>query len=590
MKTADARRLAVVLGLLVSGAALAGPHYVASRDWGNFIWVSQYLDAGQSYTFETNNLTGSAPDTVLHVLRDRGGWSQVAANDDCPGGSLRSCVTFTAPDSGYYYIWVHPYSDGKGGTASLYRNGTLLLTNNPFGGVPMPMTWTAYDTFRVAGTTPAGNDYMLFLLRSTTDYLTHDDDSGPKYYPALAAATSQNTGSERVVVGRYPGSTGPALFVHDVQLYWASATNTNDNDRDGLSNGLEQLIGLSANNKDTDGDTVPDGLELLGNDGFSFSEWGTPALRDLYVEIDWMEHPTNPYLTRKPYPELVADAAAVFTQDSDSSIRLHAFIDGALPWSEVVCFDGCSGGTDFYSLKQSSFSTYNPERRPYFHYAVWGYRHTNNTNCSSGLAELLGNDIIISLACWSDPTSAEQRGTFIHELGHNLSLSHNGNDVTNQYSNVHNSVMNYRYQFSGVAGTGRHTYSFGTNACAACESSPKAACADCRNGTFGCGWFGCGSCDCDVNEWGTLVLDDTLDPDYSDGASPQQVLLASTSSKKDKGAQTRPAVRVPHEEPPAAVLRERARTHKARLAAKGLQEGRDFRVSADGTRLYTTCP
>ena len=72
-----------LLVLLSPVAALAGPHYVASRDWGSFIWLSTYLDAGQSYTFETRDLAGTAPDTVLHVLRDRNGWSQVR---------LRSCI------------------------------------------------------------------------------------------------------------------------------------------------------------------------------------------------------------------------------------------------------------------------------------------------------------------------------------------------------------------------------------------------------------------------------------------------------------------------------------------------------------------
>lgn len=579
MKTAVAGRLAVVLALLMSGSALAGQHYVPSKDWGNFLWLSQYLEAGKSYTFETTGLAGSAPDSVLHVLRDRNGWSQVAANDDCPGGGVRSCVTFTAPDTGYYIIWVHAYADGRGGTANLVRNGTVLLTNQPFGGGTVPMTWSSGDTFRVAGTTPAPNDYMLFLLRTTTEYLAHDDDSGPRYYPWLSAANSQTAGSERVVVGRYPGSTGPALFVHDELVYWTPYVN-NDIDRDGLSNGLEKLLGLNPERSDTDGDAVPDKLELLGNDGFSFSEWGVPALRDLYVEVDWMEHPTNPFLTRKPYAELVADTASVFTQDSDSGIRLHAFIDGPLPWSEVVCFDGCAGGTNFYDLKRDYFSSTSPERRPYFHYVVWGYRHTSNTTCSSGLAELLGNDAIISLGCWSSPTSAEQRGTFIHELGHNLALSHNGNDVVNQYSTVHNSVMNYRYQFSGVTGTGRHTYSFGTNACAACSSSPKAACADCRNGVGGCGWFGCDTCDCDVNEWGTLALDFSNDGDASDGAP----------APDDKGGPRKALARVPHAEPPAFLRREEVRTRKARLDARGLQEGRDYLVSADGMSLYTSCP
>ncbi|XXF77399.1 pre-peptidase C-terminal domain-containing protein [Myxococcaceae bacterium GXIMD 01537] len=590
MKTADARRWTLVLGLLASGMAMAVPHYVPSRDWGNFIWVGQQLDAGVQYTFETHGLTGSAPDTVLHVLRDRGGWSQVTANDDCAaGGGLRSCVTFTAPDTGYYYLWVRAYADGKGGTTNLSRNGTLLLSAQPFGGVAMPMTWGLNDTFRVAGTTPAPNDYMLFLLRSTTDYIAHDDDTGPRYYPAMAAGSNQNLGSERVVVGRYPGSTGPALFVHDEPLFW-TPYGTNDLDQDGLSNALEKLIGLSADKADSDGDTVPDKWELLGNDGFSFSEWGVPGLRDLYVEIDWMEHPTNPYLTRKPYPELVADATNIFTQDSDSSIRLHAFIDGPLPWSEVVCFDNCAGGASFYDLKRDYFSSFNPERRPYFHYAVWGYRHTSNTTCSSGLAELLGNDLIISMACWSSPSQAEQRGTFIHELGHNLALSHNGNDVSNQYSSVHNSVMNYRYQFSGVPSTGRHTYSFGTNSCAACESSPKAACSTCRSGVLGCGWFGCGSCDCDVNEWATLAFDFSSDSDASDGAPAGRSPRAESFEPDDKGGPRKARARMPYVEAPSARLQAEVVARKARLGARGLVEGRDFLVSSDETRLYTSCP
>lgn len=589
MRTVNARGLAVVLGLLLSSGALAGPHYVASKDWGNFIWLSQYLEAGKPYTFETTGLVGGAPDSVLHVLRDRNGWSQVAANDDCPGGGLRSCVTLTAPDSGYYIIWVRAYADGRGGTANLVRNGTVLLANQPFGGGTISMTWSAQDTFRVAGTTPAPNDYLLFLLRSTTDYLTHDDDSGPRYYPWLTASSSQTSGSERVVVGRYPGSTGPALFVHDDFVYWTPYVN-NDIDRDGLSNGLEKLLWLNPERTDSDGDTVPDKLELLGNDGFSFSEWGVPGLRDLYVEVDWMEHPTDATLTRKPYPELVGDATNVFTQDSDSSIRLHAFIDSPLPWSEVVCFGACAGGANFDDLKRDHFSTANPERRPYFHYVVWGYRHTSASTCSSGLAEPIGNDAIISLACWANPSAAEQRGTFIHELGHNLSLSHNGNDTTNQYSAVHNSVMNYRYQFAGVTGTGRHTYSFGTNACAACSTSPKLKCAECRAGVFGCGGSGCDTCDCDVNEWGTLKLNFHDGDHGGDGAPPEGTRLASTFAPDDKGGPRKAVARVPYERPPATVLREQVRTRRAWLEARGQREGRDYRVTADGTRLYTICP
>lgn len=571
------------LALLAPAVALAVPHHVAPRDWGSFIWLSTWLDAGQSYTFETRDLAGTSPDTVLHVLRDRNGWSQVAVNDDC-AGSTRSCVTFTAPDSGYYRVWVRAYSEVRGGTASVYRNGTQLLASQPFGGVALAYSWNARDTFRATSTTPGGGDHLVFLLRSNTEYLQHDDDAGPKYYPLVTAASTQNQGGQRVVVGRYPGSSGQARFTHDDEL-WSTVFDDNDGDEDGVSDALEPLVGLNPEAVDSDGDAVPDPLELFGNDGFSFSEWGSPTARDLYVEVDWMQHPSNPYLTRQPYPALVADAAAVFAQDSGGSVRLHAFVDSAVPWYEVVCYGSCGGGVDFYTLKRDWFSSANPERRPYFHYALWAYRHTSNTTCSSGKAELLGNDLIISLGCWANPSVYEQRGTFIHELGHNLALSHNGNEVANQYSVVHDSVMNYRYQFSGVSNSGWHSYSFGDNACAACGTSPKSECISCRNGFMGCGFPGCGTCDCDLNEWGTLALDFTDDGDASDGAA-----LLARYAPDDKGGPARFVPRVPHEERPAAVRREAVRHKRERLLARGQVEGRDFHVSADGTLLYAECP
>ncbi|WP_426735421.1 hypothetical protein [Myxococcus faecalis] len=574
--------------LLAPMLAWAGPHYVAPRDWGSFIWLSTWLEAGQSYTFETRELSGSAPDTVLHVLRDRNGWSQVAVSDDCLGGT-RSCVTFVAPDTGYYRVWVRAYADGRGGTASVYRNNERILTNQPFGGVPVLFAWNAKDTFRASAATPGGGDHLLFLLRSNTEYLQHDDDSGPKHYPLITAASTQNVGTQRVVVGRFPGSTGTASLIHDEEL-WSTIFDDNDDDEDGLSDALEPLLGLQADEEDSDGDGIPDTLEVFGNDGFSFSEWGSPTKRDIFVEVDWMRHPTNPYLTRQPYAGLVADAAAVFAQDSGGSVRLHAFIDNPLPWSEVVCYGSCTGGVDFYSLKGSHFSSTNPERRPYFHYAMWAYRHTSLSTCSSGKAEMLGNDLIISMGCFSSPSIQEQRGTFIHELGHNLDLDHNGNDVGGQYSVVHDSVMNYRYQFTGVSHSGWHSYSFGDNGCATCGSSPKYECVSCRDGFLGCSFPGCGSCDCDVGEWGSLEVDFTDDGDADDGAERDvKRSLLTRYAPDDKGGPARFQPRVPHEERSVSRRREDVRRKRERLLARGRVEGRDFHVSEDGTLLYAEC-
>ena len=84
--------------VLKRAAEASAPRYDGPKETTRFIYYADYLTAGQSYTYEAKDLTGTTPDTVLHVLRQNadGTYTQVAANDDCPGVGLSSCVTFTA--------------------------------------------------------------------------------------------------------------------------------------------------------------------------------------------------------------------------------------------------------------------------------------------------------------------------------------------------------------------------------------------------------------------------------------------------------------------------------------------------------------
>lgn len=73
-----------------------------------------------------------------------------------------------------------------------------------------------------------------------------------------------------------------------------------------------------------------------------------------------------------------------------------------------------------------------------YHYGLWinYYGPASQTTCpsaglSSGLAETLGNDFVVSLGCGFKPwgtveNDEQQAGTFMHELGHNLNLAHGG--------------------------------------------------------------------------------------------------------------------------------------------------------------------
>src|SRR5688572_16781365 len=78
-----------------------------------------YLLPNTPYTIETRALSAGG-DTVLHVLIDDGRGQQLAANDDCPGGGLRSCVSVAAtPSWRLVAILVRSYSRGSIGSGEL---------------------------------------------------------------------------------------------------------------------------------------------------------------------------------------------------------------------------------------------------------------------------------------------------------------------------------------------------------------------------------------------------------------------------------------------------------------------------------------
>ena len=76
----------------------------------------------------------------------------------------------------------------------------------------------------------------------------------------------------------------------------------------------------------------------------------------------------------------------------------------------------------------------------------------------SGMAELPGNDFIVSLGHWANdqnhPSNLFQiGGTFMHELGHNFGLRHGGDADGPNYKPNYLSVMNYNFQMGGIAST-----------------------------------------------------------------------------------------------------------------------------------------
>ena len=88
-----------------------------------------------------------------------------------------------------------------------------------------------------------------------------------------------------------------------------------------------------------------------------------------------------------------------------------------------------------------------------WHYCLLGHQYANNgvSTTSSGLAEIGGDECMVTLGGWTGQTGLpfHRSGTFMHEFGHNLTLRHGGFENSN-YKPNYVSVMNYHYQVSGV--------------------------------------------------------------------------------------------------------------------------------------------
>jgi hypothetical protein len=213
--------------------------------------------------------------------------------------------------------------------------------------------------------------------------------------------------------------------------------------------------------QDTDGDGLLDTWESNGFTDMDGSFVNLPAMgadpnkKDLFIEIDWMTAADH---SHKPKQSAIDKIVAAFAA-APTPIALHidvgqggAFTGGnSIPETSPTAFK-----SDFLTIKNSNFSN---NRRHIFHYSLWAHAQPNTT--SSGVADLPGGDYMVTLGLWRHTNLAddqvgtveEQAGTLMHELGHNLSLKHGGNDHVPNFKPNFESIMNYMFQTSGLQNT-----------------------------------------------------------------------------------------------------------------------------------------
>lgn len=251
-----------------------------------------------------------------------------------------------------------------------------------------------------------------------------------------------------------------------------------DDDGDRLMNCEEASIGTSPTNADTDGDGLRDGDEVLGTEnGLNLRAMGVnPRRKDILIEHDWADDATNCAAhTHKPPIEVLNQLTQVFANAPVSNPNGQPGINVIFDVGQGGLFSGGNlisipngtlqgnvFGPDFPTYKAQNFAT---NRIGFFHYAIHAHRYTQYPD-SSGYGEIVGDDFIVTLACNTDNDSFILNTT-MHELGHNIGLLHGGASTCNAKPN-YNSVMNYRFQFSGVDttcdafGDGPANYSIGT--------------------------------------------------------------------------------------------------------------------------------
>ena len=263
-----------------------------------------------------------------------------------------------------------------------------------------------------------------------------------------------------------------------------------DSDGDGLSDDDEDNVyNTDKTRSDTDGDGFSDGQEVLdeGIAGINIKALGAdPLKRDIFLEIDYMANPagvtnsdtdtttnTNCFILRKAALDKIKNVFDNYNPAGDTntySIQIHFDVgdlfdqsDGIDPndydlggGNEIPFYNCISLGpkdncaSDHYALKQQN---HDLNRRFIFHYFIRGWsQNTDGSTGSSGLAELGGNDGIITVN--SDLSNENyctnvQASTIFHELGHNMNLQHGGNESLN-YKPNYVSTMNYLYQLNGL--------------------------------------------------------------------------------------------------------------------------------------------
>ncbi len=235
-------------------------------------------------------------------------------------------------------------------------------------------------------------------------------------------------------------------------------TDYSDSDEDGLSDSVESAA-------------YPARDTIFCNTTVTTCEYPNPAIKDIYVENDWMVKPGV-----DGYSMQLSNDQVSLLRDSFASKGISLHIDtgqlgggNEVPYNVDLHFVPQVGQVDFYDYKLGGDGI-SPQmsnlRKDIYHYLITGQNYAEHPN-SSGVSYAGDDDVFVSYGLVKDgfgglPFGTPISGTVMHELGHDLCLSSVAAAYANQpascrYAGVdadasssYNSVMSYTKQFTQV--------------------------------------------------------------------------------------------------------------------------------------------